>query len=114
MVSIIDVISFEFFSVLSNPGLIITAFVGLLIWILFVGTIIAYVLKKYSFLGYPLNSWPGCGILAAFIFGIIMFIEVLIGFQSLSKGISLAIAIFFLSLIFGFWIQLKRVLMKRK
>jgi len=112
MASILDVISFEFFSVFMRPDLILTAFGGLLIWIVLVGAIISFIFKKYSFLGYPLNNWPGCGILAAVIFALLMFIEVLFGFQSLSKGISLAIAIILLLLIYGFWTQLKRFLKK--
>jgi hypothetical protein len=112
MVSTLDVIAFEFFSVLMQPGLLITAFGALLIWILFVGTIVALMFKKYSFLGYPLDNWPGCGILAAIILALLMFIVVLFDPPQSPKGIALLIAIIFLSLIYGFWIQLKRLLNK--
>jgi hypothetical protein len=112
MVSGFDSLSFEFFSVLLRPDKIITAFFGLLIWILIFGLIFSVVFKKYSFLGYPISTWPGWGFLAATVMGLLMLIEVLIGYQPFSNGIALAIAMVILLLLYGFVVFLKRLFNK--
>jgi len=59
--------------------------------------------RRYSlFLGYPLKEWPGCGILAAFVFVLIVIVDIIIGVKPLSYGGSLAVAMIALVLVYKF------------
>lgn len=112
MISGFDNLSFEIFKVLTSPLSIITAIGGVLIWFFIVGLIFSIILKKYSFLDYPISNWPNCGFVAAIIFTLITIVLSLIGFRPLSYGISVVLATIVILLMYEFAIHLKKLIIK--
>ncbi len=93
MASIFEIIAFGFLYGATSPSKILEAFIQLLVVVVVLGWIFSKILKNYSFLGYALKDWPGCGILAALVFVIINVVGIIIGTQTLSYGGALVVAI---------------------
>jgi hypothetical protein len=100
MASIIDIIAVEFLYGATSPEQVLTAFIQLLLAVLVLGWIFSIIFKKYSFFGYALKDWPGCGILAGLVFVIIVIVDMIIGIKSLSYGGALIISMIVLSLLY--------------
>jgi|GEM_PF-2693618 len=98
MVSIFEIIAVEFLYGATSPLQLLEAFIQLLVVVVVLGWIFSKILKNYSFLGYALKDWPGCGILAALVFVIINVVGMIIGTQTLSYGGALVVAIIVLIL----------------
>lgn len=98
MVSILEIIAVEFLYGATSPLQLLTAFIQLLVVVVVLGWIFSKILKKYSFLGYALKDWPGCGILAALVYLIINIVGMINGTQTLSYGGALVVAMILLIL----------------
>jgi len=102
MASIFDIILIEFLEGATNPEMLLSAIIQLFLVFAVLGVIFSVIFKKYSFLGYPLKEWPGCGILAAVVFVLIEILMIIRGNEPLSFVGSIAVAMITLVLVYKF------------